>query len=134
MRNTEAEGAIPEGAIPEAATLVAGTLPASTPAGATRAGTSAGCISGSESTLPGMRDSERPLLRIPRPMGRHTCGTSPRRPTCHPLRGFRQRFFGLHRYCYVDPTAKFLSFLPPCAVIAVSSSTAFGGFLPPDAS
>src|SRR5260370_37427892 len=80
-----------------------------------------------------MRDSERPLLRIPRPMGRHTCGTSPRRPTCHPLRGFRQRFFGLRRYCHVDPTAKFLSFLPPCAVIAVSSSTAFGGFFASDA-
>jgi hypothetical protein len=37
-------------------------LLACTPAGAARVGTSAGCTSGSESTLPSMRDPERPLL------------------------------------------------------------------------
>jgi len=114
----------------EAGTLQAGTLRA----GATLGGTSGGCTSGSESTRPGMRNSGRPLLRIVRPMCRHTCGTSPRRRARHPFRGSRQRFSGLRRYSSTAPTAEFLSFLPRCALTAVSSSTACGDFLPPDAS
>ena len=78
--------------------------------------------------------SGAPTISILRPICRHTCGTSAQRPACHPFRGFRPRFFGLRRYSKPAPTAEFLSFLLPRALVAVSSSTVFRVFLPPDAS
>ncbi|HXO31091.1 MAG TPA: hypothetical protein VN901_01925 [Candidatus Acidoferrales bacterium] len=122
-----------EAATPEAVTLAAGTLPAGTPAGATRVVTSAGCTPGPEKNLPDMQDSEHPLVRILRPMRRHTCGT-PRQLANYLFHGFRQRFSGLRRFSPSAPTAKFLWFRLVCALIAVSSSTTFRGFLPLDAS
>jgi len=119
-------------ATPEAVTLAAGTLPAGTPAGATRVGTSAGYTSGRENTLPGVQDSVRPLLRMLRPIRPYPCGT-PRQLASQLLYGFRQRFSGLRHHSLSAPTAKFLSFRLVCALIAVSSSTAFRGF-PLDAS
>jgi hypothetical protein len=82
--------------------LAAGTLPPCSPAPGGRFGW-LHFWSGKRSA--GMRDSEHPLLRILRPIRRHTCGT-PLQPACHPFYGFRQRYSGLRRYFLSAPTAK----------------------------
>jgi len=121
---------------PEAVTLVAdthpeGTLPAAILEKAKREDTSAGCAPYSESIL--IETWDRPL-QIFRPVLQRTSGTFRHRPGGPLACTFRRRCSGLRRHIHSVLTAKFLSALQGCGIIAISSSDAFHGFRPRDAS